>query len=858
MYIKYIFLIRVKIERELHLWDGRSNRAVGTVHDIGPGCIVRVYNSIVQPALNRALVEFTITSPSVQLTAVVAQDILPGSTLYASNPKQSWNSPNKSFTLSFIQESQNTYFAAITYNGVPVWKAGGDPGGAVDSSAELRFLHDGNLQLVAGPSGALVWQSNTSAQGINSASLENSGSFVLKNGNVSRWSTFDNPTDTILPDQNFTSDSVLRCGLYSFHLLRSGEITLVWNNSVVYFSSFGSNRTSGLNLSSPSLAMQSVGILFLFDPLLSSPLVMAQGSLYGDVSDNTLVFVKLDCDGNMRMYSSAVSDGSGSKIMRWTAVSDQCMVFGFCGSFGVCRYDGVDVNPICGCPSQNFDFIDSNDGRRGCSLRGDIRSCQTTMLSMNNTLFLTYPPQIETDYFTANIRACRSNCLLDSNCVASSSMADGTGVCYMKRSKFISGYHSPTLTSTSYVKVCDPAMPNPPVSSRKDETRSAALKIVSIVLGSSLLIVILVGGYMWFNCRPKPSYEGLASEYSFSDYASGVPVQFSYKKLQQATKGFKEKLGGGGFGSVYRGVLSSKMAVAVKQLEGIGQGEKQFRMEVATISSTHHLNLVRLVGFCSEGRHRLLVYEFMKNGSLDSFLFPSLESSSDERALSWGSRYSIALGTAKGITYLHEECRDCILHCDIKPENILLDENYNARISDFGLARLLNLNDHKQRSLITVRGTRGYLGPEWIANLPITSKADVYSYGMVLLEIVSGRRNFEVSAETGNRRFSLWAYEEFEKGNVGAVLDRRLMEHDIDVVQAVRLIQVSFWCIQEHPSVRPTMGKVVQMLEGVTDVHKPPPPLSMVEGSAQSSSVAISSVSSSQILAAGSTSHTSA
>ncbi|XP_047977664.1 G-type lectin S-receptor-like serine/threonine-protein kinase At1g34300 [Salvia hispanica] len=702
-----------------------------------------------------------------------AQDIPPGSTLYASNPQQSWASPNKSFTLSFIQQPKNVYFAAITYNSVPIWKAGGDPGGAVNSSAELRFLQDGNLQLVVvvGPTTSLVWQSNTSRQGINSASLDNSGNFMLKSGNVSVWTTFDNPTDTIVPEQNFTTGNVLRCGFYSFRLLSSGKISLRWNNSVEYYTYRGINVTSDLNVSSPSLAMQPEGILSLLDPLLLNNVLMARGSDYGDSSDGILRFVKLDCDGNMRMYSSALSDGVGNRVVRWTAVSDQCEVFGFCGSYGVCR------------------------------------------------------------------------------CVASSSMADGTGACYMKRSDFISGHHSPILTSTSYVKVCDPALPNPPFSLRNHEGGSAGLKIGVIVLGSGLLIVILIGVFLWITCRGKQSYESLVSEYSFSDYASGVPVHFSYKKLQQLTKGFVEKLGEGGFGSVYKGVLSNKVVVAVKQLEGIGQGEKQFRMEVATISSTHHLNLVRLVGFCSEGKHRLLVYEFMKNGSLDSFLFPSL--SSGEKVLGWACRYSIALGTAKGMTYLHEECRDCILHCDIKPENILLDENYNARISDFGLARLLNLNDHKHRSLITVRGTRGYLAPEWIANLPVTSKADVYSYGMVLLEIVSGRRNFEVSPETNNRRFSLWAYEEFEKGNVGAVVDRRLVESEIDFVQATRVLQVSFWCIQEHPSFRPTMGKVVQMLEGIADVQKPPPPLFLSDGSAQSS-VVISSVSSSQMVAVSS------
>jgi serine/threonine protein kinase len=277
----------------------------------------------------------------------------------------------------------------------------------------------------------------------------------------------------------------------------------------------------------------------------------------------------------------------------------------------------------------------------------------------------------------------------------------------------------------------------------------------------------------------------------------------------------------------------------VKQLEGIEQGEKQFRMEVATISSTHHLNLVRLIGFCSEGRHRLLVYEFMKNGSLDNFLFTTEEQSG--RLLNWEQRFNIALGTAKGITYLHEECRDCIVHCDIKPENILLDENYKAKVSDFGLAKLINAKDHRYRTLTSVRGTRGYLAPEWLANLPITSKSDIYSYGMVLLEIVSGRRNFEVSAVTNRKKFSVWAHEEFEKGNVNAILDQRLTDQDVDMEQVTRAIQVSFWCIQEQPSQRPMMGKVVQMLEGIAEIERPPAPKAITESSTTSGTSIMSS-----------------
>ncbi|KAI3972932.1 hypothetical protein MKX01_019590 [Papaver californicum] len=251
-------------------------------------------------------------------------------------------------------------------------------------------------------------------------------------------------------------------------------------------------------------------------------------------------------------------------------------------------------------------------------------------------------------------------------------------------------------------------------------------------------------------------------------------------------------------------------------------------MEVATISSTHHLNLVRLVGFCSEGRHRLLVYEFMKNGSLDSFLF-AVDGNSG-KLLNWESRFNIALGTAKGLTYLHEECRDCIVHCDIKPENILLDDNYNAKVSDFGLSKLINPKDHR-RTLTSVRGTRGYLAPEWVANLPITSKSDVYSYGMVLLEIVSGRRNFDVSEETGWTKFSIWAYEEFEKGNIFSIVDKRLSENELDMDQVLRAFQVSFWCIQEQPSQRPKMGKLVLMLEGIIEIERPPIPKATAEGS---------------------------
>lgn len=781
-------------------------------------------------------------------------DITPGSSLRASDPNRTWSSPTNAFSLGFIPapaggSSSSSFIAAVSYGSIPIWAAGG-AAAAVDSGASFQFLFSGDLRLVNG-SGAVVWKSNTSDLGVSAASLNDTGELVLTNSSGSVvWSSFHHPTDTIVPSQNFTVNQTLRSGYYSFSLHKSGNLTLRWNNSIVYWTK-GLNSSIDGNLTSPYLALQSIGILSLFDPSFPSGAIMAYSSDYAE-GGSVLRFVKLDEDGNLRIYSSA--SGSRTVSVRWAAVEDQCQVFGYCGDLGICSYN--DSSPICGCPSQNFDPIDPQNLRKGCRRKVDIEKCpgSATMLELDHAQFLTYPPELSSQVFFVGISACKLNCLVSGSCIASTSLSDGTGLCYLKVPEFVSGYQSPALPSTSYLKVCGPVVLNPPPSlenASEDKGWRLHVWIVAVVVvGALLVLVLLEGGLWWWCCRNSPKFGGLSAQYALLEYASGAPVQFSYKDLQRATKGFKEKLGAGGFGAVYRGVLANKTIVAVKQLEGIEQGEKQFRMEVATISSTHHLNLVRLIGFCSEGRHRLLVYEFMRNGSLDNFLFATQEQSA--RLLNWENRFNVALGTARGITYLHEECRDCIVHCDIKPENILLDENYNAKVSDFGLAKLVNPKDHRYRTLTSVRGTRGYLAPEWLANLPITSKSDVYSYGMVLLEIVSGRRNFEVSALTNRKKFSTWAYEEFEKGNVKEIVDKRLSDHDIDMEQVTRAVKVSFWCIQEQPSHRPMMGKVVQMLEGIAEINNPPAPkISSAEGSVSGNSINLISGVSSFVPGAG-------
>ncbi|VVA40119.1 PREDICTED: G-type lectin S-receptor [Prunus dulcis] len=295
---------------------------------------------------------------------------------------------------------------------------------------------------------------------------------------------------------------------------------------------------------------------------------------------------------------------------------------------------------------------------------------------------------------------------------------------------------------------------------------------------------------------------------------------FSYQELHEATNGFTEELGRGTFGVVYKGIIQngSQVQVAVKKLRCVKQdGDEEFKAEVNVIGKTHHKNLVRLLGYCDEGQQRLLVYELLSNGTLASFLFADVKPS-------WGQRIKIAFGIAKGLEYLHEECRTPIIHCDIKPQNILLDDNCTARIADFGLAKLLMMNQSHTHTAI--RGTKGYVAPKWFRNMPITTKVDVYSFGVVLLEIICCRRSVDVENNCeGKAILTNWVYDCYQEGKIDAVLDHKT-EALHDKKNLEKSVMVAIWCIQEDPSLRPTMRKVVQMLEGVVEVHAPPCPSS--------------------------------
>ncbi|KAH1226301.1 Cysteine-rich receptor-like protein kinase 3 [Glycine max] len=289
------------------------------------------------------------------------------------------------------------------------------------------------------------------------------------------------------------------------------------------------------------------------------------------------------------------------------------------------------------------------------------------------------------------------------------------------------------------------------------------------------------------------------------------PVPYRYKDLKTATKNFSDenKLGEGGFGDVYKGTLKNGKIVAVKKLilGQSGKMDEQFESEVKLISNVHHKNLVRLLGCCSKGQERILVYEYMANKSLDRFLFGE-----NKGSLNWKQRYDIILGTAKGLAYLHEDFHVCIIHRDIKTSNILLDDEMQPRIADFGLARLLP----EDQSHLSTRfaGTLGYTAPEYAIHGQLSEKADAYSFGVVVLEIVSGQKSSELRADADGEFLLQRAWKLHVQDMHLDLVDKTLLDpEDYDAEEVKKIIEIALLCTQASAAARPTMSEIVAFLK---------------------------------------------
>ncbi|XP_078154430.1 putative receptor-like protein kinase At5g20050 [Carex rostrata] len=337
--------------------------------------------------------------------------------------------------------------------------------------------------------------------------------------------------------------------------------------------------------------------------------------------------------------------------------------------------------------------------------------------------------------------------------------------------------------------------------------------------------------WLWLMCAPKIKawwqvYNGQETQdeqYDFLEMA-GLPARFTIQDLETATTNFQAPIGEGASGAVFKGTLEDGSTIAVKRIKWQPSGETEFRTEMTIIASRQHVNLVRLLGFCISPRgDRYLIYPFHKNGSLDAWIF----SDSGKRShLTWALRYRIAIDVAKALAYLHHECHHRILHLDVKPANILLDGDFRALLSDFGISKLIGKDES---SVMTrARGTVGYLAPEMLVPNAISTKSDIYSYGMVLFELVGGRRNLilVMDGETPQRRNSYFpkiVRDKMMQGELMEVVDQSLIKNEeIREEEVTILTRLALWCIQENPILRPGMTEVVEMLEGHTPVHVPP------------------------------------
>ncbi|KAG8478503.1 hypothetical protein CXB51_028380 [Gossypium anomalum] len=339
---------------------------------------------------------------------------------------------------------------------------------------------------------------------------------------------------------------------------------------------------------------------------------------------------------------------------------------------------------------------------------------------------------------------------------------------------------------------------------------------IRIVIGVAVpLGVLVIGGCIGFQIllcwkRRKRSYEYMEGTFGINDdlERGAGPRRFSYKDLVAATNNFSSgrKLGEGGFGAVYKGYINElDRTIAVKKIsKGSRQGEKEYVTEVKVISQLRHRNLVQLIGFCHDGGMFLLVYVFMSNGSLDSHLFGK------KTPLNWNLRYKAARGVASALLYIHEEWEQCVVHRDIKPSNIMLDSNFNVKLGDFGLARLM---DHELGPRTTgLAGTLGYMAPEYIKTGRASKASDVYSFGVVALEIATGRRSVDPIEENSQIGLVEWIWHLYGSGNLLCSVDKR-MNAEFDEKQMECLMIVGLWCAHPDSNLRPSIKQVIQVLD---------------------------------------------
>ncbi|KAL7174678.1 hypothetical protein ACSBR2_033846 [Camellia fascicularis] len=677
-------------------------------------------------------------------------------------------------------EEKNLFLLSIWYHQIPdqtiVWY--GYDGVPVSIGSKLGLTVDRGLVL-SDPQGKELWNSqlNNVAYGF----MNDTGNFVLvRSDSVNLWESFKNPTDTMLPTQIMESGGVIFSrlsetnfsqGRFQFRLLPDGNLVLNPRDIATNFP-YDAYYISGTY--DPSNSSNS-GYRVIFDDTGFMYILRRNNQRFYITKSMSFPATEyfhratLDFDGVFTQYYHLKAFNSSTKWAPiWPKPANICVDIGGGEGSGACGFNSIcklndNQRPDCKCPPR-YSLVDPNNTYGSCKpnftqscLEDDTNSAEG--IYDFETLINTDWPTSDYEHLVPATEAqCKRSCINDCFCAVA---ILGEGSCWKKKLPLSNGREDNVVNRHAFLKYrkSDPrTLPSPLVPETK-KNQGTLILVGSVLLGSSVFINFVLIGALCLGFFLIYHKKSIKSHHGNHGAVETNLRCFTYEELVEATNGFKEELGSGAFGIVYKGAIQmgSRVVVAVKKLDRVvQQKEKEFKTEVNVIGQTHHKNL--------------------------------------------------------------------IIHCDIKPQNILLDDYYNARISDFGLAKLLKLNQSKTNPA-SIRGTRGYVAAEWFNRNPINAKVDVYSHGVLLLEIISCRKSVSYLelGEEDREILTYWACDCFQKGKLDTLVEND-MEALNDWKRLERFLMVAIWCIQEDPSLRPTMRKVTQMLEGVVEVDVPPCP----------------------------------
>nr|XP_016486233.1 PREDICTED: G-type lectin S-receptor-like serine/threonine-protein kinase B120 [Nicotiana tabacum] len=719
------------------------------------------------------------------------------------------------------------YYIGIWYKDITpqtvVWVANRETPLSLSEMASAQFkIIKSNLVLLNG-SGRSIWSTNINSSTIKPvvAILRDDGNLILNGGSHLLWQSFDHPSHTFLPGAklgynkrtktkqaltSWTNSEDPSPGLFSLEMEPNGRSVVRWNKTVEYWSTGPWSRKS--NPTHNFTYINNTDEVY-FSYYFFSPSVVSR-------------FI-IDVTGELKQLMWL----NGTK--QWNPFFVQpthpCDVYGYCGAYGVCSK--ISSTPLCDClpgfvPRSYKDWY-LNSFSSGCGRKISLNCANvgaTTLeedkFQMHSHMRLSVYNHIRT---IGSAAECESTCL--NNCSCTAYAFDSSKCLTWDEDLFNLQQLSENDASGMAIYVKLAASEFSGTSTVAYQThKSRRLKVVfpTTIVATLFLCSFIYLLYRTRRARSKGNSQPnncLNTEKGENDLINeedekGIDIQFfSLESILAATDNFSEenKLGRGGFGPVYKGKFQGGREIAIKRLSAqSGQGINEFKNEVVLIARLQHRNLVRLFGYCVQGNEKILLYEYMPNKSLDALIF-------DERyhaLLDWNKRFDIILGIARGLVYLHHDSRLRIIHRDLKTSNILLDKEMNPKISDFGLARIVQGNDMEANTNKVV-GTYGYMSPEYALHGLFSVKSDIFSFGVVMLEIICGKRNTGFYQQEEALNLLGYAWRLWNEGNVMSLLDKSLLE-SCNEEDAWKCINIALLCVQEDASARPSMPDVIIML----------------------------------------------